>query len=199
MEREPRLDGLLMIVLYQLKDDIPTKSAASERLVHKSQPSETVGDDIKTGGTVLGMEDMRAEAHVIRNSATIASWTQTGEDNLEITRTQQYTDSRHAPMQIGAHPRSKGKDKDSKDKNKSKGKDAKNDQESESGPSEKVLLLSEDRPREVWMQIETERACRCRRETSDCKLPSERHSSGSAITVLAARRTRDDASHGDAM
>ena len=34
---------------------------------------------------------------------------------LEITRTQQYTDSNLVPMQIGVQPKSKGKGKDSKD------------------------------------------------------------------------------------
>ena len=46
-------------------------------------------------------------------------------------------------------------------------------QESESGRSEKVLLLSEDRSRKVSMQNETERPCRCRTETSDCKLSND--------------------------
>ena len=82
MEWEQRLDGLLMIVLYQPKDDIPTKSAASERFVHKSQPSETVGDGTKIGVTVLGMEDMRVKAHLTQNSARIASWTQDARGHL---------------------------------------------------------------------------------------------------------------------
>ena len=47
--------GLLMNVL-------PTMLAAFERLVHKSQSSEIVGGDTKTGLTVLGMEDMRVKA-----------------------------------------------------------------------------------------------------------------------------------------
>ena len=50
--------------LVELKDDIPRKSAAFERLVHESQLSETVNDDTKTGVTVLGMEDMRVKAHL---------------------------------------------------------------------------------------------------------------------------------------
>ena len=128
MDWEPKLVGLLMNVLSYRLEDVPTKSAASERLVHESQSSETFNDDTKTGVTVLGMEDMRAKAHLIRNSARIASWTQTREDILEITRTQQYTDSKTVPMQIGAHPKSKGKGKESKDaKGRSKGKDTKNE------------------------------------------------------------------------
>ena len=55
---------------------LSTKLAAFERLVHKSQSSETVGDDTKTGVTVLGMEDMPVKAYLIQNSARIASWTQ---------------------------------------------------------------------------------------------------------------------------
>ena len=97
-------------------------------------------------------------------------------------------------MQIGAHPKSKGKGKDSKDKGKERVV-----RESERGRSEKVLQLSEDRSRKVSMRNETERPCRCRRETSDCKLSSERHSSGRATSLLTARRTRDDVSYGDAM
>ena len=194
MEWEPKLVALLMNVLsYRHKDDIPTKLAAFERPIHESQSPEAVDDDTKTGVTVLVMEDMRVKAHPIGNSARIASWTQTREDILEITRTQQYTDSQPGPMQIGAHPKRKGKGKDSKDANGgSKGKNTKNE-------SEKVLLLSEDGSRKVSMRNETERPCRCRRETTDCKLSSERHCSGRSITVLTARRTRDDVSHGDAM
>ena len=52
MEWETEFVGLLMNVL-------PTKLAAFERRVHKSQPWEVVGDDTKTGVTVLGMKDMR--------------------------------------------------------------------------------------------------------------------------------------------
>ena len=59
---------------------LPTKLAAFERLVHKSQSSETVGDDTKTGVTVLVMEDMRVKAYFIQNSARIASWTQMREE-----------------------------------------------------------------------------------------------------------------------
>ena len=129
MEWEPRLDGLLMNVLYyQLKDDIPTELAAFERLLHRSQPSENLDDDTKTDVTVPGMEDMRAKANFIRNSARIASWTQPREEILETTRAQQYTDCNPEPMQIGVQPKSKGKGEDSKDaKGRSKGKDTKNE------------------------------------------------------------------------
>ena len=103
MEWEPKLVALLMNVLsYRHQDDIPTKLAAFERPIHESQSPEAVDDDTKTGVTVLVMEDMRVKAHPIGNSARIASWTQTREDILEITRTQQYTDSQPGPMQIGA-------------------------------------------------------------------------------------------------
>ena len=96
--------------------------AAFERLVHKSHPSETVGDDTKTGVTVLGMEDMRVKAHLIQNSARIASWTQ------RHPRDHENTDGNPVPMQIGAHPKRKGKGKDSRDaKGRSNGKDTKNE------------------------------------------------------------------------
>ena len=112
MEWEPKLVGLLMNVLsYRHKDDIPTKLTAFERLIHESQSPEAVDDDNKTVVTVLGMEDMRAKAHLIRNSVRIASWTQVREEILEITRTQQYTDSNPVPMQIGAHPKTKARAK----------------------------------------------------------------------------------------
>ena len=119
MEWEPKLVGPLMNVSScRLKDDIPTKWEASKRLVHESQSSETVNDETKTGATVLEMEDMRVKARPIRNSARIASWTLTRVDIPEITRTQQYTDSKPVPMQIGAHPKS-NEGKDSKDKGES--------------------------------------------------------------------------------
>ena len=77
---------------------------------------------------------MQVKAHLIQNSARIASWTLMRQEIFEITRTQQYTDSQPVSMQIGAHPKSKGKGKDSKDKGKSKDakggskdKDAKNE------------------------------------------------------------------------
>ena len=35
--------------------------------MHKGQSSETVGDDTKTGVTVLVMEDMRVKAYLIQN------------------------------------------------------------------------------------------------------------------------------------
>ena len=85
IEWETEFVGVLMNVL-------PTKLVAFERLVHKSQPSETVGDDTKTGVTVLGMRDMRVQAYLIQNSARIAGWTQMREEIREITRTEQYID-----------------------------------------------------------------------------------------------------------
>ena len=42
---------------------------------------------------------------------------------LEITRTQQYTDSQLVPMQIGAHPKNKGKDARNESSKKVKGDD----------------------------------------------------------------------------
>ena len=117
---------------------LPTKLAAFERLVHKSQHSETVGDDTKTGVTVLGMEDMRVKAYLIQNSARIASWTQMREGILEITRTQQYNDSQPVP---GVRVRSKGKCIDSQDKGKSKDKDTKNESSKKSRTDDKIRCL----------------------------------------------------------
>ena len=203
MEWEPKLVGLLMNVLsYRVRDDIPTKLAAFERLMHESQSPEAVNDDTETGVTVPGMEDMRVKAHPIRNSARIASWTQTREDIPEITRTQHYTDSKPVPMQIGVQPKSKGKGKDSKDtKGRSKGKDAKNEWSKKAKVDDLRRCSSCQKTGHVKHQCknEKERPCRCRRETSDCKLSSERHSSGRATSFFTARRTRDDVSYGDAM
>ena len=155
MEWEPKLVGHLMNVLScRLKDDIPTKSAASERLVHESRTSETVNDDTKTGATVQGMEDMRVKEHLIRNSARIEIWTQTREDILEITRRQLYRDSKPVPVQIGAHPKSKSKGKDSKDKGRSMDKDIK----SESS-------------KKVW--ADDQRRCYYCQKTGDVKLHCE--------------------------
>ena len=101
--------------------------------MHKSQPSETVGDDTKTGVTVLGMEDMRVKAYLIQNSARIASWTQMREDIPVITRTQQYIDSqlvhfvRGRSKGMGKTRKSNGKGIDSQDKGKSKDKDTRNE------------------------------------------------------------------------
>ena len=127
MEWEPKLRtryvGLLMNVLgYRFRDDIPTKLAAFERTVHdhENQSTKTVDDDIKIGVTMLVMEDMRVQEHLIRNSVRITSWNQMREEILEITRTQQYNDSQPAPMQLGANPKCKGKGKEGKGKGKSK-------------------------------------------------------------------------------
>ena len=121
MEWEPKLRtryvGLLMnMLVYRIRDDIPTKLAAFERTIHdyENQSTKTVDDDIKIGVTMQGMEDMRVKEHLIRNNVRITSWNQMREEILEITRTQQYIDSQPMPMQLGANPKSKGKGKESK-------------------------------------------------------------------------------------
>ena len=95
-------------------------------------------------------------------------------ENLEITRTQQYIDSNLVPVQIGVQPKSKGKS--------NHGKDA-TDKSSEKVTrrrSEKVLPLQEGRSCEVPEQDKTEGPGRYRVETSDCKHPTDQHSSGCA-------------------
>ena len=115
-EWEPRFVGLLRNVLScRRKNDIPTQLPADEGLVHESQSSETVIDDIMTDVNVMRMEDGRVKACLIRESTRIASWMQMRKEILEITRTQQYADSNLVPMQIGVQPKSKGKGKDGKD------------------------------------------------------------------------------------
>ena len=152
--------------------DIPTKLAAFERTVHdyENQSTKTVEDDIKTGVTMLGMEDVRVKEHLIRNSVRITSWNQMREGILEITRTQQYIDSQPAPMQLGANPKGKGKGKEGKGKDiqgqrEGQGCEKRIVQESAKRRSEKVLLLQQNRSCEGRVQTETERPCRGRRET----------------------------------
>ena len=87
----PKLVGLTMNVLsYRFKDDMRTRLAVFERLVHESQSSETVDDDTKTGVTVLGWRTCGSKRALIWNSVRIESWTQMREEILEIARTQQY-------------------------------------------------------------------------------------------------------------
>ena len=108
---EPRFVGLLRNVLScRRKDDVPTQLPADEGLAHDSESSKTVIDDIMTGVNVLRMEDGRVKARLILESTRIASWIQMRKEILEITRTQQYADSKLVPMQIGVQPKSKGKD-----------------------------------------------------------------------------------------
>ena len=114
--------------------------------------SETVGDDTKTGVTVLGMEDMRVKAYLIQNRARIASWTQMREEILEVTRTQQYDDSQPVPgvrlreKGKGKASKGKGKGRDCQDKGKSKDKNTKNDpsKKSKRGGKKRCYYLSED-------------------------------------------------------
>ena len=115
-EWEPRFVGLLRNVLsFRRKDDTPTQLPVDEVLAHESQSSETVIDGITTDVNVLKMEDGRVEACLIWESTGIASCIQVRKEILEITRTQQYTDSNHVPVQIGVQPKSKGKSKHGKD------------------------------------------------------------------------------------
>ena len=109
-EWEPMFVGLLRNVLScRRKDDTPTQLPVDEGLAHESQSSETVIDDIVTDVNVLRMEDGRVEACLIWESTGIASCIQVRREILEITRTQQYTDSNLVPVQIGVQPKSKGK------------------------------------------------------------------------------------------
>ena len=145
---EPRFVGLLRNVLScRRKDDVPTQLSADEGLAHESQSSETVNDDIMTDVNVLRMEDGRVKARLTGKSTKIVSWIQMQQETLDITRTQQYTDSNLLPRQIGVQPKSKGKGKD--------GKDAKNES------SEKVK--DDDR-----------RKCNFCRETGHAKSQSRR-------------------------
>ena len=123
--------------------------AAFERRVQESQSWETVGDDTKTGVTVLGMEDMRVKAYLILKSARIESWTQMREEILEITRTQQYTDSQTVS---DVRVRSKGKGKDSEDKGKSKDKDTKDEPSKKSKRDDKKRCYCCKETGHVWSQ-----------------------------------------------
>ena len=65
----------------------------------------------KADVNVLGMEDVRVKARPIGNSTRIASWIQMRKEILEITRTQQHTDSNLVPVQIGVQPKSSARAK----------------------------------------------------------------------------------------
>ena len=133
-EWEPRFVGLLTNVLScRRKDDIPAQLPVHEELVHESQSSETVIDDIMTNVNVLRME----------------------------SGTQQHTDSNLVPVQIGAQPKSKGKSNHGKDARIKSSEKVKDD------------VLQKGRSYKVPEQCETEGPGRCRREASDCKLPTE--------------------------
>ena len=110
----------------RLKDDVPTKSAASKRIVHECQSSETVNDDTKTGATVLGMVDMQVKAHLIWNSARIRERTS--------SRPREYNSTLTA-----TRPKDKGRSKDAKGRSKGNIYKERVVQESESGRSEKTV------------------------------------------------------------
>ena len=92
---------------------------------------------------------------------------------LEITRTQQYTDSNLVPVQIGVQPKSKGKSKHGKDARIKSSEKVKDD-------DQRKCYYCRGRSCEVPEQDETEGPGRWKGETSDCKLPTEQHSSGCA-------------------
>ena len=209
MEWEPKLRtryvGLLMNVLgYRFRDDIPTKLAAFERTVHnyENQSTKTIDDDVKTGVTMLGMEDMRVKEHLIRNSVRITKlefrcerrFSRSREHNSTSTVNRcQCSSERIRRAKIR---RAKARAKTAKAKAKARTSRAKTRprmqkriaQESKERRSEKVLLLPKDRPREGRVQKTTERPCRCRRETGGSVATSTRHSSGRAVAVLTPRR-----------
>ena len=201
MEWEPkfrtRYVGLLMNVLgYRFRDDIPTNLAAFERTVHdyENQSTKTVDDEIKMGVTMLGIEDMRVQEHLIRNSVRITSWSQMREEILEITRTQQYIDSQPMPMRLGSNPKSKGKGK-------GKGKDVK-------GARARMKAKSDDQRKCFYCNKSGHVKAECRKRVRDlaeaegklvaatphpndtaavvplqCSLPDEKHASTFIIAV----------------
>ena len=121
VECESKLVELVNVLSYQRKDDASTQLAPFKRLAHENPQSETVNDDTKTGVTVLKMEDMWVKARLIWTSVRIASWAQMCTEIPKITRTQLYTDSQPVPMQIGVHPKGKGKgSKDARNKSSEK-------------------------------------------------------------------------------
>ena len=87
--------------MIKRKDDVPT------------QITETVIDDIMTDVNVLRKENGRVEACLIWEDTRIAYSTQVRKENLEITRTQEYT-SNFVPVQIGMQPKSMDKSKHGK-------------------------------------------------------------------------------------
>ena len=120
-----------------------------------------------TDVNVLRMEDGRVEACLIWESTGITSCIQVRREILEITRTEQYTDSNLVPVQIGVQPKSKGKSKHGKDARIKSSEKVKDDDQ------RKCLLLQRGRSCKVPEEDEIEGLGRCRVETSDCKLPTK--------------------------
>ena len=102
-------------------------------------------------------------------------------DILEITRTQQYIDSRPSPMELGANPKSKGKAKTARAKAKARARMQRTNR-----PRKERTTISDSTSA---AKKETERPCRSRWETGGrVAASSKRHSGGRAIAVLTLRR-----------
>ena len=128
MEWEPtlrtRFVGILMNVLsYRFRDDIQNKLGGVR--VARTRLREPVKKDRRRRhqdrrGRCWGWKTCESKSTSSR-TARITSWTQRREEILDITWTQQYTDSQPVPMQLGANPKSNGKGKNGKEKGKGKG------------------------------------------------------------------------------
>ena len=152
---------------YRFRDDISTKLAAFERTVHdyENQSTKTVDDDIKIGVTMLGMEDMRVEEHLIRNTVRISSWNQMRGDSRDHANTtvhRQSTDAIAARSEFEEQRQGQRKDK---------AKDAKNESYKKA-------------------KIDDQRKCYYCQETghvkAECLLLGERHTSTFVIAMPCA-------------
>ena len=129
------------------------------------------------------------------------------EEILEITRTQQYIESKPAPMQLGANPKSKGKGKEGKGKG--KGKDIKGKDKAKDVKNESFKKVKSDDRRKCFYCNKTGHVrAECRQRLQDlaeaegkpvaasphphdataivpsqCLLPGERHSSTFVIAM----------------
>ena len=141
---------------YRFLDNIPTKLAAFERTVHdfENQSTKTVDDDIKIGVTMLGMEDMRVEEHLIWNSVRITSWNQMRE---EQQGQRQQCKERVAQERQGQREERQRQRQGHQGQRHGQGCEKRIVQESEKRRSEKVLLLQQNRPLEGRVQQATER------------------------------------------
>ena len=196
MEWEPKLRtryvGLLMNVLgYTFRDDIPTKLAAFERLVHdnENQSTKTVDDDIKIGVTMLdgGHASERAPHPEQRQNHKLEP--DVRGDSRDHENTTVHRQSTTANAARSESKEQKQRQREQRQRQRHQGQRQGNEcekrivQESEKRRSEKVLLLQQNRPREGRVQTETERPCRGRRETGGSVATSTRRNSDRAVTV----------------
>ena len=183
MEWEPKLVGLLTTVLScRLKDDMPTKSAASERVGH----GESIGRKLPTttprpvrqcwGWRTCGSK--RTPSGTARGSRAGHRRERKSSRSREHNSTLTAILCQCRSVRIRrAKARAKGI---------SMGEDTKNEssKKSESGRPEKGYYCQKTGHAKSQCKTRLTEPCRRSRETRDCKLSSERHSSGRATSLF---------------